>query len=152
MKNSVLNAAMRLLKYRHRSCHEIKNRLIQKGYSEDDILNTVNHLISLGYLNDEYFANIYVLDKLKQNGVGPIYLQIELKKHEIPQLVIDDAIASGYNKISSKDIINNHIQKRLKLLRHNSINDKKRKIVQFLKRKGFTWDQISLELKNYFTD
>ena len=101
MKNSVLNAAIHLLKYRYRSCQEIKNRLIQKGYSEDDILNTVNHLTNLGYLNDEYFANIYVLDKLKQNGVGPIYLQIELRKHEIPQLVIDEAIASGYNKIFS---------------------------------------------------
>ena len=148
--HDIINAAMHLLKYRSRSCQEIKSRLSKKGYSDIDIEQTVSYLIDLGYLNDYNFAKLFVKDKIRQKGVGPIYLINELKKHNISKNIIDNSIDYGFSKFSLNEIVDNHIQKRLKLLKNKSAKEKKQKIIQFLQRKGFEWNQISSELEKYF--
>ena len=152
MDNPALNAALHLLKYRARSCWEIKNRLQQKKFPNSKINEVLDYLIELGYVDDEEFAGLFVKDKIKQYGVGPVYLHSELSKHNIPDEQINNAIERGYRKFPLDELIINHIKKRNKILNSENILVKKRKIIQFLQRKGFTWEQISPHLNKIFPD
>ena len=148
MDKPALNAALHLLKYRARSSWELKNRLQKKKFSKSKINEVLDHLLDLGYLDDEEFAVLFVNDKIKQYGVGPIYLHFELSKHNIADEKIDNAIERGYRNFPLDQIIIEHIKKRKKILNSKNILVKKRKIIQFLQRKGFTWEQISPHLNN----
>ena len=152
MDNPALNAALHLLKFRARSCWELRNRLQQRNFTQSKINEVLDYLIELGYIDDEEFAELFVKDKIKQNGVGPIYLQSELSKHNISDEQINKSIERGYSKFPLDDLIKNHIRKRKKILTHENISVKKRKIIQFLQRKGFTWEQISPHLSKIFSD
>ena len=152
MDNPALNAALHLLKFRARSCWELRNRLQQRNFTQSKINEVLDYLIELGYIDDEEFADLFVKDKIKQKGVGPIYLQSELSKHNIHDEKINKAIERGYRKFPLDELIKNHIRKRKKILIHENISVKKRKIIQFLQRKGFTWEQISPHLNKNFPD
>ena len=152
MDNPALNAALHLLKYRARSCWELKNRLQQKNFPNAKINEVLGYLIELGYVDDEKFADLFATDKIKQYGVGPIYLHSELSKHNIQDDKINNAIERGYRKFPLDELIINHIKKRNKILNSENILVKKRKIIQFLQRKGFTWEQISPHLNKIFPD
>ena len=103
-------------------------------------------------MDDEEFAGLFVKDKIKQYGVGPVYLHSELSKHNIPDEKINNAIERGYRNFPLDELIINHIKKRKKILFSENILVKKRKIIQFLQRKGFTWEQISPHLNKIFPD
>ena len=148
MDNPALNAALHLLKYRARSSWELKNRLQKKKFPKSKINEVLDYLLDLGYLDDEEFVVLFVNDKIKQYGVGPIYLHSELSKHNIADEKIDNAIERGYRNFPLDQIIIDHIKKRKKILNSKNILVKKRKIIQFLQRKGFTWEQISPHLNN----
>ena len=152
MDNPALNAALHLLKFRARSCWELRNRLQQRNFTQLKINEVLDYLIELGYLNDVEFADLFVKDKIKQKGVGPIYLQSELSKHNIHDEQINKAIERGYRIFPLDELIKNHIRKRKKILIHENISVKKRKIIQFLQRKGFTWEQIYPHLNKNFPD
>ena len=152
MDNPTLNAALRLLKYRARSCWELDNRLRQKKFPNSKINEVLDYLIELGYVDDEEFASLFATDKIKQYGVGPIYLHSELSKHNIPDEHINNAIQRGYKNFPLDEVIIKHIKKRNKILNSKNILVKKRKIIQFLQRKGFTWEQISPYLNKIFPD
>lgn len=152
MDSPALNAALHLLKFRVRSCKELKNRLNQKGFTHSEIKETLEYLKDLGYVNDKEFAFLFVKDKIKQKGAGPIYLKTELLKHNIPDELIREAMSLGYSKYSQDELITNHIVKRKNILSDENILTQKRKIIQFLQRKGFTWEQISPQLNKTFPD
>ena len=150
MENLVLTAALRLLKYRSRSCKELRNRLTQKGYSIILIEKTIDYLLELDYLDDLKFAKSFVEDKINQKGVGPIYLKSELSKHGIPQDQISIVISEAYEVHSKDQLIKKHIEKRKNALIDKSSENQKRKIIHFLQRKGFSWNQISSHIDESF--
>lgn len=146
MENFVLAAALRLLKYRSRSCKELRDRLTKKGYSIKLIEKTIDYLLELDYLDDLKFAKSFVEDKINQRGVGPIYLKSELLKHGIPQDQISIIVSKAYEVHSQDQLIKKHIEKRKKVLIDKSSENQKRKIIHFLQRKGFSWSQISTHI------
>lgn len=150
MENFVLTSALRLLKYRSRSCKELRDRLIQKGYSIILIEKTIDYLLELDYLDDLKFAKSFAEDKINQKGVGPIYLKSELLKHGIPQEQISIIVSEAYKVQSQDQLIKKHIEKRKNILRDKSSENQKRRIIHFLQRKGFSWNQISYNIDEFF--
>ncbi len=150
MDNPALIVAFHLLKFRSRSCQELNNRLKQKGFTQTEINESLDYLIELEYIDDEGFTRLFVKEKIKQKGAGPIYLKTELLKHNIPEDQIDKAIERGYSKFPLDELIKNHIKKRIKILDHENSSVQKRKIIQFLQRKGFTWEQIHPHVNKNF--
>ncbi len=152
MEKPIIKAALNLLKYRARSCKEVEMRLIKKGFKESEILETISYLNDVGYLNDKEFVRLFIRDKVNQKGVGEIYLKSKLAQHGISNDDINDAIESEFKHISSTDMIKNHISKRKKMLINDDIKKQKQKIIQFLQRKGFTWEQISPHIDSFHSN
>ena len=68
-KKSAAEAAYSFLSVRMRTCHETEEHLRSKGYSEDEILETVNDLIGMKYIDDyQYALRYYEYNREKHRG------------------------------------------------------------------------------------
>ena len=137
------DAAYRLLGYRMRSIYEMKIKLKSKGFSSNEVENVINKLEDLGYLNDEQFAETLAREKISNKKVGPIFVQSELKKHNIEQAMIDKIIKNAYQEHKILELIKFHINKKIKSNSSMLQFAEKKKIDSLLYRKGFLWDDIN---------
>ena len=135
--------AYKLLSYRMRSVGEIKKRLREKSFLLDEIETTISHLKKLNYLNDLEFARAFVKEKVKLKMIGPLLLRSQLFKYHIDASLIDKALSEVYKQIDMHALIEMHLEKK-SIIKGNLLNNnQKKKLNDYLSRKGFTWAQIN---------
>lgn len=134
---SAFAAAYRLLIFRDRSEHELRNRLRQKGYSAETVQTVIESLKNDGFLNDLEFAKSFVRTK-NARGLAP-----ELIFHKLrSQFGIDDetvnrAIASEYDRERAIDEIKRLMGIKLSSMKGKRLDEIKRRLASFAVRRGF---------------
>ena len=86
MKNnqsSAINAAFRYLSFRARSEKELRDNLLEKEFSIEEIDAAVTRLKELNYINDRQFASDFVSSRSRNKPKGKKLLIMELKKKGI---------------------------------------------------------------------
>ena len=142
-------AAYRLLSYRMRSIAELSKRLIEKGFNDVEIEFVVNHLIELNYLNDEDFGKAFVLEKVKSKKIGPVALRSEAAQHNLSIELLNKLFEYIYEEYPINDLITFHLKKR-KILKNTILSKNElNRLNNFLKRKGFYWDNILSVYKDW---
>lgn len=71
-------AAYRILSYRDRSAHELREKLKEKGFSETVIAEVIPFLQEIGALNDLRFARQWAQSRTDYRHFGPVRLRREL--------------------------------------------------------------------------
>ncbi len=143
LKNKVYNSALRLLGYRMRSCAEMKQRLLEKKYPINIIEETIDRLLSIKYLNDTKFVEAFAHDKVKIKKIGPLELRRELIPHKIESELLERTIKKIYEKYLVFDLIKQLLDKK-KIQFGTKLEQKtKKRILDLLNRKGFSWNEIS---------
>ena len=139
----VRDASYRLLSYRMRSVNELKKRLQDKSFLPDEIDPVIKYLLKLNYLNDLEFARVFSREKVKIKKIGPILLKSELFKYTLDAELIEKVIDEIYNQYDVHDLIVSHLIKK-KITKNKPLDNKdKKRLNNFLIRKGFNWDQIN---------
>ena len=70
-RKSAIEAAYSYLDTRMRTCAEVERKLKEKGYDEDEILEAVNELTGMRYLDDyQYALRYYEYNREKRRGSG----------------------------------------------------------------------------------
>jgi len=82
-----LAAALRILTQRDHSCWELSKKLIDRGFSQDQIKWAVSECSRLHYLDDERYADIYAR-QLQHKGYGCHRIQQKLIAKGLPSQVI----------------------------------------------------------------
>ena len=137
------DASYRLLSYRMRSVNELKKRLQDKSFLPDEIDPVIKYLLKLNYLNDLEFARVFSREKVKIKKIGPILLKSELFKYRLDAELIEKVIDEIYNQYDVHDLIVSHLIKK-KIIKNKPLDNKdKKRLNNFLIRKGFNWDQIN---------
>ncbi len=147
-------SAIIYLSYRDRSIAEMNRRLSKKGYPPEVIENVIHTLEETDLLNDERFALSYSSYKVEDKSWGPEKLRFELRVKGIDKELAEEVINRIYEKYSQKDLIQKLISKRLKN-RQETNRAEMKKHIDYLKRRGFSWDVIREAISNneeYFTD
>ncbi len=143
LKNKAYNSALRLLGYRIRSCAEMKQRLLEKKYPINIIEETIDRLLSIKYLNDAKFVEAFAHDKVKIKKIGPLELRRELIPHKIESELLERTIKKIYEKYLVFDLIKQLLDKK-KIQFGTKLEQKtKKRILDLLNRKGFSWNEIS---------
>ena len=143
LKNKAYNSALRLLGYRMRSCAEMKRRLLEKKYPKNIIDEIIDKLLKIEYLNDAEFAEAFAHDKVKSKKIGPITLRMEFIPHRIDTEILDKIIKKIYEQYPISDLIKQLLDKK-KIQYGMKLEQKQMKRIQdLLKRKGFSWNEIS---------
>ena len=138
-----LDTSYKFLSFRVRSSHEVAQKLSQKGYNKLEISEVIKKLITMNYLDDSEFADIFTRDKFKVKKHGPLNVINGLKKHRISDETIHNTIFKYYTNDSITELIEFHLIKKKKLSSKTYFDENKQKIVSMLYRKGFSYEDIN---------
>ena len=143
-ENSLVKAqCYRYLSYRLRSKWEMETYLKRKGYSPQIIEDTVKYLIDKKLVDDNEFANRWIENRLLLKPTSINILKLELKQKHISSEIINSALKN--HEIDELPIINQLIDKK----RQQSKYQDNLKLMQFLARRGFSYDLIKKALNQH---
>jgi regulatory protein len=84
--------ALRALRHRNRSRHDVDRRLERAGVSPDDRTAALDRLVETGLLSDERFAGERAR-ALSGRGAGDALIRRDLRRQGIEHAVVEQAIA-----------------------------------------------------------
>ncbi|MBQ3494436.1 MAG: regulatory protein RecX [Clostridia bacterium] len=113
---------------------QLKENLKQKGYCLQSIEKAVEKLENYGYLNDKYFAEMFV--KSLENKKGEIYIKNALKQKGVSEKIINE-IFEDFE--TDDNAIYTLAQKYMKNKEKSFEN--KQKLYRHLLSKGFSFEQ-----------
>ena len=142
-----INDCLKYIKVRLRSEKEIRNYLLKKNTSLEDIDLIISKLLRSNLLNDDFFCRCFINDKLKLTSLGDYKIKQELKKYGI-----DDEIVLKYEYLFDKQLLEQKmdklINKYLKSSKNKNINYLKNKIYSNLMTQGYDVEMIMSKLDN----
>jgi regulatory protein len=138
LRQQCFNAAVRFLGYRPRSESEIKQRLIKHGFDAAIIEKTLTHLQESGFTDDDAFARFWVENREIFSPRSRRLAKMELKRKGLEPEIIEKAV----NMIDEKDAAYRAAQKRAPRLAALDYNDFRRRLGQYLGRRGFGYGII----------
>ena len=142
-RERTMNRAVKLLAAKPRSVGELRERLLEKSWTDDAIVDGVlAKLLEYGYLNDERFATDLAMSKLRQRPQGKRSLQQKLSRKKLDRETVESAIESAFEKIPEAELIDRAIEKRLRLKGRPETREDKKKFLDHLLRQGFDYDLI----------
>jgi regulatory protein len=149
---SAFDRAMNYLTYRDRTEAEIVEYLQKKNYSEREIAEGLALLIRYGYIDDErYIKNTCELNKITKY-YGKKRLAQELIQKGIPKSKIED-INLYYSEEEEIDCCQKLLEEALKRYRHEEPAKRFRKVVNWMMRRGYSYDLVhsllTQELENF---
>ena len=135
------NIAFRFLEVRPRSTKEIVDKLRSKGCTDSIVEQTITFLQNQKFLDDERFARDWVEYRLKQS-YGTNRIILELKQKGIGRQMIENALSLRMQDYFEEQTVAQLAQKRAG--RYKSLEPVKRKkrIFDYLARRGFTLELI----------
>jgi regulatory protein len=135
------------ISYRERCEYEVNQWLYKKKYSDlkDELLTRVK---DKNYLDNERFARLFIRDRVKLKGWGPIRLRHELGLKRIAKHIIELEIESIREETDFDQMALEQVQRKLKSISVPTFKDKKR-LWSFLQRRGYEASSISKSLSEF---
>ena len=143
---SAFDKAINLLTFKDRTTKEIIQKLEEKGYSSEEIEETVVKLSYYGYLNDQNYTVSFIKDNTSKKG---------------KKLIISELAQKGIDKSLVNEIYDNTDVDEVSVIedivsrRYNTVdfNDDKtyKRIVGYFLRRGFSYDSIKRVLNKFRT-
>ncbi len=141
---SATEKAMDLLLFKARTQYELRAKLKEKEYSDPEIDEAIDYVSSFGYLNDETYAEQYVISNASQKSISA--MRRELKKKGIDEDIITDALMEVDEDESG--IVYDLILKRAGEP-HDLDEKEERRLFGFCARRGFSTSTILRAFKQY---
>ena len=146
---SAKEKGLRLLAARPRSTKEIADRLKQAKYSSLVIESVLVEFDRLGLLNDSEFGKMYARSQMITKPMGEFLLKRELQQKGLKDDDIQSAIDVAYSE-SSETKVAWELASRRKI-RYGNLEEikAKKRVSDFLLRRGFNWEIIKNILVNW---
>lgn len=134
--------ALRLLARRPCSVVEVEARLAERRFPPDVIRRTVDHLISLGYLNDEAFARGRARYLMETRPMGRRRLAWELVKKGVGKELAETSAGEAFSELSEREVALEVARRRLQSYRGLPRQKAKGRLKGYLERRGFSLSDI----------
>jgi regulatory protein len=134
------DAALRLLAYRPRSEAELRSRLARRGLPPVVVQETVEHLREQGLLNDEAFARYWVDARQQSSPRGRGLLRREL----LAKGIAAETAAQAAATVAEEESARGAAEKKARSLRNLDYPTFRRRLGQFLLRRGFPYETARL--------
>ncbi len=142
-----LTLAMKYLSYRPRSVYEIEEYLKKKGVDGVISGQVVAVLLKQNYLNDGDFTALYIETMMRNKPKSKFAIGFELKKKGIEPWIIEPALEQ-YDDLS---LAMKAVNPKIKIWKHLDKEKFKKKLMNFLKYRGFNYD-VCMTTLNYFNN
>jgi regulatory protein len=148
---SARNTALRFLATRPRTLREIRNKLREKEFPEEEIQRVITDLTAAGLLNDEEFARMFVRNALAIRPTGHLVVKRKLLALGIPKAIAEEAVAEEMPPESAHE---QALKAAKQFLRRSRTRQQKEPAIKlrsrlagFLARRGFGWETIDPVLR-----
>jgi regulatory protein len=143
-----LARAFNLLSARPRSIAELRERLREKVWAEEEtVARVIARLQELGYLNDEQFAEQFANSRLATKPLGRSRLRRDLQRKKISSTVINQALEDVYTTHDEEALIDQAIAKRTRLRGKPTTREEAKKLFDHLLRLGFSYDLVARKVR-----
>lgn len=140
------NSAIRFLASRPRTEREIRMRLREKEFSEEEISGVIQDLTRTGLLNDREFARMVIRDARSLRPAGAPLLRRKLVLLGVDRTVVDEVLGEELtpsDQHAAARTLAAHLVARSKRTRRSEPPEKLRaRLSAFLARRGFAWETI----------
>jgi len=140
--------ALRLLTGRDLSRYELRQRLLQRGFDEDQIEDALRRCSDFGYLDDRRYA-INLAQQLATSGraVGQ-RARLELQRRGLTEVLIEEALAAAEQQTDQETLLRELLQRRWPEYNDNTVDERqKRRIIAWFQRRGFPLARVFNVLK-----
>lgn len=142
-RERTMNRAVKLLAAKPRSVAELRQRLLEKNWTNEAIVTgVIEKLKQYNYLDDAQYARNAALSKLRQKPQGKRRLQFVMSRKMLDRETVDAAIEEAFEKVPETGLIEAAIEKRLRLKGRPETREEKKKFYDHLLRQGFDYDLI----------
>lgn len=129
--------------YRPRTEYEVRRKIQALGCDETLTEDLIARLYRYHYLDDAQYALAYARNRLANKGYGPRRVQQELARKGIPRSLAESALAELVEPDTLLDTAKALAEKRWdRLAREPDARKRRKKVSDYLMRRGYTWDTI----------
>ncbi len=139
--SSAYNLALRFLGHRPRSRREVVNHLTNKGYRAEIIEPVIARLTEHGLVDDAAFAASWIASRQATRPRSRYVLEQELFQKGLDRQTVTDAL-DELGEEAQEQMLEDIINRRRKLSQYQDNT----RLMQYLSRQGFTYDQIKKAL------
>lgn len=139
MSKSPRSVAINYLARREHSIGEIRTKLMEKGFTIEDIEPVIERLLAENLLSEERYAESYCRTR-SSKGFGPVAIRHELQMKNIDDFIIEKALSSL--DIDWTAQLQQVFDKKFSSANHLDLKEKA-KCWRYLSYKGYTSDQIN---------
>jgi regulatory protein len=142
-RGRTMNRAVKLLAAKPRSVAELRERLLEKNWTNSAIIDQVlEKLKEYKYLDDAQFARDVAISKLRQKPQGKRALQYAMSRKKVDRETAEAAVNEAFEKMPEATLIDTAIAKRLRLKGVPETREDTKKFFDHLLRSGFDYDLI----------
>lgn len=132
----------KLLAKRMYTKKEIQNKLQSRKYSLKVIQNILSLMEEYRYLNDKSFAEEWIESRIRAKPKGKIALKRELMQKGIDESIVEQALENKLDESKLSETALELARRRLKSYSKDDALTAKRKLMNFLIRRGFDFETI----------
>ena len=127
---------------------EIRDKLKKKEFAKDLIDEVIEDLKRVNLIDDYDFASAWIRDRVSNNPRGKAILKQELWKKGIKKEIIEKALKEYFKNVDEElNLAKKLMEKRKKRYANLEKNVAKRRMMDFLLRRGFSYDIVKQVLK-----
>lgn len=142
-RERTMNRAVKLLAAKPRSAAELRERLLEKSWTNTEIVDgVIEKLKEYKFVDDRQFAGDLALSKLRQKPQGKRRLQQSLSQKKLDKEIVEAALRSAFEKMPETELIDSAIAKRIRLKGNPKTREETKKFYDHLLRQGFSFDLI----------
>jgi regulatory protein len=146
-RERTMNRAVKLLAAKPRSIEELRERLLEKSWTDHEIVDRViEKLKEYKYLDDAQFARDVAASKLRQKPQGKRALQYSMSRKKLDRETVEAAVKDAFEKIPEECLIDIAVAKRLRLKGAPQTREDTKKFFDHLLRLGFDYDLIRTKM------
>lgn len=135
--------AVDLISRRLRSEREIRDYAFRKQWTKTNTERVIERLRQRGYLNDEVFARTFASSRLNSSRYSKKRIKLDLQKKGISSNIIAEVL---HDEVDDTNALDKLIAKRAKRY------DDDRKLIAYLTRNGFQYDDIISAIERFRRD
>ncbi len=136
-----------MLGYRGRSERELRERLVRKGFSEDVVSRTIAYLREAGFVDDNALALELKRQAVGQKKLGYRAARSFMEKRGLPRDIVESTL--GYDEDVEVGNARDLLEKKLKSVKNYLATKERKRLYDFLLRKGFSSSVINKALKDF---
>lgn len=149
IRKATFERAIKLLTIRSRSVAELRERLLRARNTSSSVVDEViGRLKEYGYLDDQQFAVAFASSKVRQQPVGRRKIERDLALKKVDQEMADKAVAHVFTEVSEEQLLEQAIEKRIRLRGRPASRAEAKKLFDHLLRRGFPFELVAERIRH----